>query len=102
MFDGSGRPRSLRGCRAAGIRDRFGERATDDRQLDRHVHQQGPGRHPREGVVRRDEREGPRVPLGGVGQPGDQLEDRGPHEQCDRHPLEQVQQQRASGAVVAG
>ena len=72
------------------------ERRPDHRQLDRDVEYEGTDRYPSHGVVRGAERERPRVPLGGVREPGGELEDRRAHEQRDRSTLEQVQRDRAS------
>ncbi len=66
-------------------------RLADDRQLDRDVHEQRADGDPRQGVVGGAEVEVPRVPLRGVGEPGDELEDRRGDEDRDRDPLQAVQ-----------
>ena len=75
--------------------DRVDEGLPDDGELDRDVHAERPDRDPGEGVVRADEAERPRVPLGRVGEPGDELEDRGAHEERDRPPFEEVEHELA-------
>ena len=78
------------------------QRAADDRQLDRDVHDQGADGDPGDGVVGGAEREGPGVPLRGVRQPGGELEDRGRDQHADRGPLQALDGQRPQLPSAAG